>query len=119
VLLLQTIPDKFIQHFRGLIANSVKLESRCGHTFDVEVAKNLGKVVLETGWKEFVTAHDLNMGDSLVFKYNGTSRLEVFIFDLSCCEKVPPYALSRETISVAEKQGKCTLKFQAVVEIVP
>ncbi|CAD6213658.1 unnamed protein product [Miscanthus lutarioriparius] len=62
------IPDKFEQHFRGLIANSVKLESRCGYTFDVEVAKNLGKVVLQTGWKEFVTAHDLNMGDLLVLR---------------------------------------------------
>ncbi|CAD6205853.1 unnamed protein product [Miscanthus lutarioriparius] len=89
------IPDKFMQHFRRLIANSVKIESRCGHTFDVEVAKNLGKVVLQTGWKEFVTAHDLNMGDFLVFKYDGTSRLKVFIFDLSCCEKVPPCLVKR------------------------
>jgi len=98
VLLLQAIPDKFEQHFRGPIANSVKLESRCGHTFDVEVAKNLGKVVLQTGWKAFVTAHDLNMGDFLVFKYDGTSRLKVFIFDLSCCEKVPPCLVKRNHI---------------------
>ena len=94
-ILLQVIPDKFEQHFRGLIANNAKLESRCGYTFDVEVAKNLGKVVLQTGWKEFVTAHDLNMGDFLVFKYDGTSRLKVFIFDLSCCEKVPPCLVKR------------------------
>ena len=86
MLLLQAIPGKFVQRFRGLIPNSVKLESRCGHTFDVEVAKNLGKVVLKTGWKEFVTAHDLNMGDFLVFKYDGTSRLKVLIFDLSLRE---------------------------------
>jgi len=70
-ILLQVIPDKFEQHFRGLIANSVKLESRCGYTFDVEVAKNLGKVVLQTGWKEFVTAHGLNMGDLLVLSTMG------------------------------------------------
>jgi hypothetical protein len=95
VLLLQAIPDKFVQRFRGLIANSVNLESRCGHTFDVEVANNLGKLVLQTGWKAFVTAHDLNMGDFLVFKYDGTSRLKVLIFDLSCCEKVPPCLVKR------------------------
>ncbi|CAD6213659.1 unnamed protein product [Miscanthus lutarioriparius] len=59
------IPGKFVQRFRGLIANSVKLESRCGHTFNVEVANNLGKLVLLTGWKAFVTAHDLKMGDFL------------------------------------------------------
>lgn len=98
ILLLQDIPDKFMQHFRGLIAKSVQLESRCGHTFDVEVAKNMGKVVLQTGWKVFVTAHDLNMGDFLVFKYDGTSRLKVFIFDLSCCEKVPPCLVKRNHI---------------------
>ncbi|OQU91343.1 putative B3 domain-containing protein Os03g0621600 isoform X4 [Sorghum bicolor] len=92
------VPDKFEQHFRGLIGNRVKLESRCGHTFDAEVAKNLGKVVLQTGWKEFVTAHDLNMGDFLVFKCDGTSRLKVFIFDLSCCEKVPPCRVKRNHI---------------------
>ncbi|XP_021304717.1 uncharacterized protein LOC8062495 isoform X2 [Sorghum bicolor] len=92
------VPEKFEQHFRGLIGNRVKLESRCGHTFDVEVAKNLGKVVLQTGWKEFVTAHDLNMGDFLVFKCDKTSRFKVFIFDLSCCEKVPPCLVKRNHI---------------------
>ena len=71
-ILLQVIPDKFEQHFRGLIANNAKLESRCGYTFDVEVAKNLGKVVLQTGWKEFVTAHDLKMGASW---YSSTTGL--------------------------------------------
>ncbi|KXG38004.1 hypothetical protein SORBI_3001G165200 [Sorghum bicolor] len=92
------IPDKFVQRIRGLIANSVKLESRCGHTFDVEVANSLGKLLLQTGWKEFVTAHDLSMGDFLVFKYDGTSRLKVFIFDLSCCEKVPQCRVKRNHI---------------------
>jgi len=92
------VPEKFEQHFRGLIGNRVKLESRCGHTFDVEVAKNLGKVVLKTGWKDFVAAHDLNMGDFLVFKCDKTSRFKVFIFDLSCCEKVLPCLVKRNHI---------------------
>ncbi|KAG2536571.1 hypothetical protein PVAP13_9NG197300 [Panicum virgatum] len=88
--LLQGIPDKFVQHIRGKIAKTVKLESRTGCTFDVEVTESLGKVVLQTGWKAFVCAHDLKMWDFLVFKYNGSPRLKVLIFDLSCCEKVPP-----------------------------
>ena len=104
MLLLQAIPGKFVQRFRGLIPNSVKLESRCGHTFDVEVAKNLGKVVLKMGWKEFVTAHDLNMGDFLVFKYDGTSLLKVLIFDLSCCEKVPSCLVKRNHIRGRERR---------------
>ncbi|RLN19762.1 hypothetical protein C2845_PM02G07340 [Panicum miliaceum] len=86
----QGIPDKFVQHIRGRIAKTVKLESRTGCTFDVEVAESLGKVVLQTGWKAFACAHDLKMWDFLVFKYDGTPRLKVLIFDLSCCEKVLP-----------------------------
>jgi hypothetical protein len=111
VLLLQAIPDKFVQRFRGLIANSVNLESRCGHTFDVEVANNLGKLVLQTGWKAFVTAHDLNMGDFLVFKYDGTSRLKVLIFDLSCCEKVPP-CLVKRPYAWQRKKGRAYWNFK-------
>jgi len=88
--LLQGIPDKFVQHIRGKIGKTVKLESRTRCTFDVEVTESLGKVVLQTGWKAFVCAHDLKMWDFLVFKYNGSPRLKVLIFDLSCCEKVPP-----------------------------
>ena len=109
-ILLQVIPDKFEQHFRGLIANSAKLESRCGYTFDVEVAKNLGKVVLQTGWKEFVTAHGLNMGDLLVFKYDGTSRFKVLIFDLSCCEKMPPCRVKRNHIRGRERREELPVK---------
>ncbi|XP_066386662.1 putative B3 domain-containing protein Os03g0621600 isoform X1 [Miscanthus floridulus] len=104
------IPDKFEQHFRGLIANSAKLESHCGYTFDVEVAKNLGKVVLQTGWKEFVTAHGLNMGDLLVFKYDGTSRFKVFIFDLSCREKMPPCHVKRNHIRGRERREELPVK---------
>ncbi|RCV41835.1 hypothetical protein SETIT_9G166400v2 [Setaria italica] len=92
------IPDKFVQHFRGRIAKTVKLESRTGCTFNVEVTKSLGKVVLQTGWKAFVCAHDLKMGDFLVFRYDGTSRLKVWIFDLSCCEKMPPCHVMRSPI---------------------
>ena len=109
-ILLQVIPDKFEQHFRGLIANNAKLESRCGYTFDVEVAKNLGKVVLQTGWKEFVTAHGLNMGDLLVFKYDGTSRFKVLIFDLSCCEKMPPCHVKRNHIRGRERREELPVK---------
>jgi hypothetical protein len=126
MLLLQGIPDKFVQQFRGRIAKTVKLESRTGCTFDVEVTKSLDKVVFQVGWEAFVFAHDLKMGDFLVFRYDGTSRMKVWeafvfardlkmgdflvfrydgtsrmkvwIFDLSCCEKVPPYHAMRSPI---------------------
>lgn len=70
------------------MTRNIKLESRNGCTFDVQVTKNLDKLVLQSGWKAFVSAHDLKMGDFLLFKYNGISQLKVLIFDPSGCEKV-------------------------------
>lgn len=86
-LLLQTIPDKFARHFKGVISKTIKLEPRSGYTFDVQVTKKLNILVLGSGWESFVNAHDLNMGDFLVFKYNGDFLLQVLIFDPSGCEK--------------------------------
>lgn len=87
-----------MQHFGGRIAKTVKLESRAGGTFDVEVTRSLSKMVLKTGWKAFVCGHDLKMGDFLVFRYNGTSQLKVWIFDVSCCEKMPPCPVARSPV---------------------
>jgi hypothetical protein len=66
IFLLQVLPDKLALHFRGKITKSMKLESRSGHTFDVQVAtSNLGRVELQSGWELFVSAHDLKMLDFL------------------------------------------------------
>ena len=78
-LLLQTIPQKFVQRLTGKITGTIKLESRAGSSFDVQVINNQGKVSLGFGWEAFVSSHDLNRGDFLVFKYNRRSHLKVLI----------------------------------------
>ena len=87
IFLPQTIPDGFVQYFSGATERTIKLESNSGYTFDVQVTWNLEKLVLESGWKAFACAHDLRMGDFLVFKYDGNSQLKVLVFDLTGCEK--------------------------------
>jgi len=87
-LLLQTIPQKFVQRLMRKITGTIKLESRVGSSFDVQVINNQGKVSLGFGWEAFVSAHDLNMGDFLVFKYDQRSHFKVLIFDSSGCEKL-------------------------------
>uniref|UniRef100_A0ACD5X6A2 Uncharacterized protein n=1 Tax=Avena sativa TaxID=4498 RepID=A0ACD5X6A2_AVESA len=82
-----TIPDRFAQHFRGATGRTIKLESHKGYTVDVQVTWNLEKLVIESGWEEFASAHDLRMGDFLVFNYDGNSQLKVLIFGPSGCEK--------------------------------
>ncbi|XP_049376778.1 B3 domain-containing protein REM10-like [Solanum stenotomum] len=43
---------------------------------------------LEKGnWKEFVEEHDLQLGDLLIFKYEGDMEFEVSIFDSSHCDR--------------------------------
>jgi hypothetical protein len=98
-LFLQTIPQKFVQYIRGKITRNVKFESRNGSTFNVQLINDLGKLVLASGWEEFVTVHDLNMGNFLVFKYNGSSHLKVLIFDPSGCEKPSSVFMKKATQS--------------------
>ena len=97
--MLQVLPDKLALHFRGKIARSIKLESRSGHTFDVQVAKNSGRLELQSGWESFVSAHGLKMMDFLVFKYDEISQMKVLIFDPTGCEKVPPCFVTENAIS--------------------
>ncbi|KAG0548517.1 hypothetical protein BDA96_01G173300 [Sorghum bicolor] len=98
------IPGKFAEHFRDKIEGSITLESLGGYTFEVQVAKNFGRIVLQSGWKSFVSAHDLKKMDFLVFKYNGMSRMKVLIFDPSGCEKVPPCFVTKNAINGGKKR---------------
>lgn len=103
LIFLQLIPGEFAKHFGDKIEGSViTLESHGGYTFDVQVAKNLGKIAFQSGWKSFVSAHDLKEADFLVFKYDGMSWMKVLIFDRSGCEKVPPCFVTKNAISSSE-----------------
>jgi hypothetical protein len=104
ILFLQVIPVKFAKNFRGKIERSITLESLGGYTFDVQVAQNLGRIVFQSGWESFVSAHDLKMCDLLVFKYDGMSRMKVLVFDPSGCEKVPPFFVTKNAMSGGRKR---------------
>ncbi|PAN46110.1 hypothetical protein PAHAL_9G163800 [Panicum hallii] len=96
------LPDKLALHFRCKTARSINLESPSGHTFDVQVARNSGRLALQSGWESFVSVHGLKMMDFLVFKYDGISRMKVLIFDPSGCEKVPPCFVTKNAISARQ-----------------
>ncbi|XP_066335882.1 putative B3 domain-containing protein Os03g0621600 [Miscanthus floridulus] len=97
------IPGKFAKHLGDKTEGSITLETLGGYTFNVQVAKNLSKLVLQSGWESFVSAHDLKKMDFLVFKYDGMSRMKVLIFDPSGCEKVPPCVVAKNAISGGRK----------------
>lgn len=41
---------------------------------------------LTNGWKDFVEAHDLRIGDFVVFKHKGDMLFHVTALGSSCCE---------------------------------
>ncbi|XP_010477477.1 PREDICTED: B3 domain-containing protein REM7-like [Camelina sativa] len=80
-----TIPVKF---------HSVYLEGRNeGKTVELrsDASEISWKVEMEgrkltVGWKEFATAHDLQVGDVIVFRHDGALVFHITCFGPSCCE---------------------------------
>ena len=68
------------------------MKSPGGETWSIRVGNNANdEVMLQSGWKEFVSAHSIEEGDYLLFKYSGVSSFDVLMFDSSGCEKASPH----------------------------
>ncbi|KAF7070690.1 hypothetical protein CFC21_076167 [Triticum aestivum] len=83
-----TIPQKFVENFKGQISEVIKIEAPDGNIFNVQATKDLDKIVLGSGWGVFISFYEVKEGNFLVFRYMGDSHFKVLIFDFgSCCEK--------------------------------
>jgi hypothetical protein len=88
----QSIPGRFANNFNGHISEVVSLKPPSGKTWSIGVGNNANdEVMLQSGWKEFVSAHGIEEGDYLLFKYSGVSSFDVLMFDSSGCEKTWPH----------------------------
>uniref|UniRef100_A0A0D9VYE4 TF-B3 domain-containing protein n=1 Tax=Leersia perrieri TaxID=77586 RepID=A0A0D9VYE4_9ORYZ len=67
LVLILTIPHKFAQNFGDKIQGMIKLKA------------------CNAGWAAFVSSHEINIGDFLVFRYIGNSQFKVKIFGPSGC----------------------------------
>ncbi|XBH73337.1 hypothetical protein VPH35_100454 [Triticum aestivum] len=74
-------PEELVWRFKCEIPGEIKLVSRKGYSHAIVVAKNQEKLVFTVGWRQFVGQYDLQMGDSLILKYNGNCQFDVIIFD--------------------------------------
>ncbi|PUZ37960.1 hypothetical protein GQ55_9G158600 [Panicum hallii var. hallii] len=83
-----TIPDRFMNHFRGELSESIEIESPDGNVYGVKVIKHMDKIVLQCGWEVFIAAHHIKENDSLLFQHIENSRFKVLILDSDGCEKV-------------------------------
>ncbi|TKV92463.1 hypothetical protein SEVIR_9G164000v4 [Setaria viridis] len=87
-----SIPARFANNFNGHISEVVSLKSPSGKTWSIGVGNNdTDEVFLQSGWKDFVSAHSIAEGDYLLFKYSGVSSFDVLVFDSSGCEKTSPH----------------------------
>ncbi|CAN6298537.1 unnamed protein product [Urochloa humidicola] len=86
-----SIPARFANNFNGHISEVASLKSPSGKTWSIGVGSDADEVVLQSGWKEFVSAHSIAEGDFLLFKYSGASSFDVLIFDASGCQKPSPH----------------------------
>lgn len=85
---LQALPDKFVSELNGRQLRDVKLRVEGGgaRAWEVEVVVNeYGDMHLGRGWKEFVRANGIELGQLLVFCYDGADKLTVTVFDGSEC----------------------------------
>ncbi|KAL6637446.1 hypothetical protein ACP70R_025018 [Stipagrostis hirtigluma subsp. patula] len=97
------IPEEFGKKFSGHISEVIELEAPNGKKCKVQVTRGLNKLVLESGWETFCTAHDLQLGDFLVFRYSGNSRFMVLIFLSNGCQKVSSCVVRNSGLTAREK----------------
>ncbi|XP_019087943.1 PREDICTED: B3 domain-containing protein REM5-like isoform X2 [Camelina sativa] len=99
------IPVKFFsKHIKGKHeGKTVKLRSDSWQgTWKVKMEGH----TLTNGWKEFVEAHDLRVGDFVVFKHERDMLFHVTAFEPSCCEVQYAQSLSHNEIGESSRKEK-------------
>ena len=88
---VQVLPDKFASALRGREPLEMKLRVAGGggrRAWDVEVlVDEYGDMCLGDGWREFAGANGLELGQLLVFRFDGANLLTVTVFDDSECRR--------------------------------
>uniref|UniRef100_A0A0E0ATY7 TF-B3 domain-containing protein n=1 Tax=Oryza glumipatula TaxID=40148 RepID=A0A0E0ATY7_9ORYZ len=85
------IPDRFLSHFAAKSSGTITLETPNGNMYKVGVGKNMKRTLLLSGWEAFVHANSIQENDFLSFRYRGSSRFAVTVFDASGLEKARTY----------------------------
>ncbi|CAM0875869.1 unnamed protein product [Alopecurus aequalis] len=102
------IPERFVNHFVGKMPRTFKLEGPNGNVYDVEVTEHRNRTIFQSRWEVFVDANNIREKDSLMFRYRGSSRFKVAVFDSGGCEKRVPCSGIERTISDPEPDTNST-----------
>ncbi|KAL6180452.1 hypothetical protein ACLB2K_047115 [Fragaria x ananassa] len=102
--------------FKVLIGDfSKRLRSYIGLLCAVEVESTENGMFFQNGWECFVKDHHLELGDFLIFGYDGESKFSVTIYDRSACEKDVEIAKRRSGSSVSLKNTRNQVRVKVEV----
>ncbi|KAM7510272.1 hypothetical protein LguiB_009147 [Lonicera macranthoides] len=112
------IPPDFIKHFNGRTPKEVILKNLGGKIWHVDVEKDKGGLFLKKGWPDFVKDSSLELGEFLVFRYNGISAFSVRIFGRDGCKEeddlpndnTAPIRVKVEAASETESESERTCR---------
>ena len=83
---LQRLPVKFVREFGDKLSRVATLTVPNGCIWQVGLEKANNNLWFCDGWREFVEYHSINYGYFLVFKYEGNSKFDVLVFDMTATE---------------------------------
>ncbi|KAK4794991.1 hypothetical protein SAY86_012985 [Trapa natans] len=80
------IPENFLRKFRDELSPVATLHVSDGHIWRVGVRKADNKFWFYDGWEEFSDHYSISMGYFLIFRYEGNSIFNVYIYNLTTSE---------------------------------
>eukprot|EP00257_Ricinus_communis_P016263 XP_015574380.1 B3 domain-containing protein REM7 isoform X4 [Ricinus communis] len=88
------LPVAFCRQIKGEGSDRAVVKSS-DREWHIKVGKCCdGSLYFEEGWEDFVKHHGLNLGDFVVFEYNGDLVFDAIVFDSSACEKEIPVSIN-------------------------
>lgn len=86
------------------LSNTIYLYIPTGKVWKINLVRGNGKAFLQKGWPEFVEFYLLKHGHFLMFKYEGKSRFDVVICDMSASEIEYPIDLETSRKNLPKKR---------------
>ncbi|XP_031393592.1 B3 domain-containing transcription factor VRN1-like [Punica granatum] len=80
------IPDNFLRKHRDELSPVATLHVSDGHLWRVGIRKADNKFWFHDGWQEFAEHYSIGIGYFLIFRYEGNSIFNVYIYNLTTSE---------------------------------
>ncbi|XP_062092378.1 B3 domain-containing transcription factor VRN1 [Humulus lupulus] len=80
------IPDNFVKKFRDELSTVATITVPDGHIWRVGLKKADNRIWFHDGWQDFVDRYGIRLGYLLIFRYEGNTTFNVFIFNLTTSE---------------------------------